>query len=306
MPNKFKYNKTGTETDSIFKGNWAIDTTAPNSGGGPSSTTGLYNGAAIPSGGYTIYSPGSVYTAATDEDLIGKVRDLGGDWSSVSAALTWASTDPDIIILNKAFDNKITQGLVLNLDASNISSFVDSEPTVNIVTDSMLLWGWAGGYTLIDSATKTFNIETKQNNAATTSAWRSFYWSIPEHIGSYVTISAKVKWISESGATFSNITIGQGNTGTYPYHFTGSNAEDKVIISDRPINEINMTWSGIINATGAIGFTQWINNVTQNGGNAVLQVSNVQIEVKSYATPFVDGTRAQSTQSFDLSKHNNH
>ena len=123
MANKFKYNKTGTETDSIFKGKWAIDTTAPNSGGGPSATTGLYNGAEIPSGGYTIYSPGSVYTATTDEDLIGKVRDLGGDWSSVSAALTWASTDPDIIILNKTFDNIITDGLVLNLDSSDISSY---------------------------------------------------------------------------------------------------------------------------------------------------------------------------------------
>ena len=48
MPNKFKYNKTGTEIDSLFKGNWAIDTTAPNSGGGPSATTGLYHGATIP------------------------------------------------------------------------------------------------------------------------------------------------------------------------------------------------------------------------------------------------------------------
>ena len=36
MANKFKYNKTGNETNSIFKGNWAIDTSEPNSGGGPS------------------------------------------------------------------------------------------------------------------------------------------------------------------------------------------------------------------------------------------------------------------------------
>ena len=292
MANKFKYNKTGTETDSLFKGNWAIDTSPRNSGGGPSSTTGLYHGAPIPSGGYTIYSPGSVYTATTDDELLGKVRDLGGDWSSVSAALTWASTNPTIMILNKSFDNLVTDGLVLNLDASNISSFTDSEPTVNITTNSMLLYGWQGTYNLLDSATKTFTITTMQGNAATTSAWRSFYWSIPEHIGSYVTISAKVKWISESGATFSNITIGQGNTGTYPYHFTGSNAGDRVTVSVKPISEINMTWSGIINATGAIGFTQWINNVTQNGGNAVLQVSNIQIEAKSSATPFINGTRS--------------
>ena len=48
MPNKFKYNKTGAETNSIFKGNWAIDTTDNNIGDGPSSVTGFYNGASIP------------------------------------------------------------------------------------------------------------------------------------------------------------------------------------------------------------------------------------------------------------------
>ena len=306
MANKLKQGATGTEADSIFKGDWAINTTEPNIGGGPSHSTGFYTGAHIPEGGYVIYYLNEAYVAINDADLLGRIRGLGGDSGSVGAALAWAATEPSIVILNKAFNNEVTDGLVLKLDASNISSFVDSEPTTNITTDSMLLYGWAGGYTVIDSATKTFNIETKQNNAATTSAWRSFYWSIPEHIGSYVTISAKVKWISESGATFSNITIGQGNTGRYPYHFTGSNAEDKVTISDRPINEINMTWSGIINATGAIGFTQWINNVTQNGGNAVLQVSNVQIEAKSYATPFVNDTRAQNTGLYDLSRNDNH
>lgn len=306
MANKFKYNKTGTEIDSIFKGNWAIDTTAPNSGGGPSNETGLYMGANIPDNGYAVYSSNGVYTATTDDELLGKVRDLGGDWSSVSAALIWASTQSGIVILNKPFDNKVTDGLVLNIDPSNISSFVDSQPTINIATDSMLLYGWAGGYTVIDSATKTFNIETKQNNSATTSAWRTFYWRIPEYVGFHVTISAKVKWVSESGAAFRNFTIGQGNTGTYPYHFTGSAADDKIVVSDLTTVETYMTWSGIINETGAVGFTQWIDSVTQNGGNAVLQVSNVQIEAKSSATPFVNGTRIQSTQSRDLSEGNNH
>jgi hypothetical protein len=56
-----------------------------------------------------------------------------------------------------------------------------------------------------------------------------------------------------------------------------------------------MTWSGIINATGIIGFTQWIANVTVNEANSLLRISNVQIEAKSHATPFVNGTRS-STQ----------
>ncbi len=133
MPNKFKYNKTGTETDSIFKGNWAIDTTAPNSGGGPSSTTGLYNGAPIPNGGYTIYSPGSVYTA-TDDDLLGKVRDLGGDWSSVSAALIWLTNHPYYLVLDKPMENIVTDGLVLNIDAGQLESYPKTGTTLHDLT----------------------------------------------------------------------------------------------------------------------------------------------------------------------------
>ena len=77
MPNKFKYNKTGAEANSIFKGNWAIDNTPINVGGGPSSSTGFYNGANIPAGGYAIYSPTSVFIANNDAELVGKINSLG-------------------------------------------------------------------------------------------------------------------------------------------------------------------------------------------------------------------------------------
>ena len=123
MPNKFKYNKTGTEIDSIFKGNWAIDTSPRNSGGGPSSTTGLYHGAEIPNGGYTIYSPGSVYTATSDNDLLGKVKDLGGDWSSVSAALTWAANNPSVLVALSDFENIVTDGLSFGFDEKYLNTY---------------------------------------------------------------------------------------------------------------------------------------------------------------------------------------
>ncbi len=50
MPNRFKFNSTGTENNSIFTGDWAID--VRNYGGGPSSTTGFYNGTSIPTGSF--------------------------------------------------------------------------------------------------------------------------------------------------------------------------------------------------------------------------------------------------------------
>ena len=133
MANKFKYNKTGTETDSLFKGNWAIDTTAPNSGGGPSSTTGLYVGADIPQGGYAVYGNGWVFIANNDEELLDMLNSLGANVYSVTDALAWIAGQPDYVVLNKSFDDIVTDGLVLNLDASSIASFYDNEPTTNLV-----------------------------------------------------------------------------------------------------------------------------------------------------------------------------
>ena len=133
MANKFKYNKTGAETDSLFKGNWAIDTTAPNSGGGPSSTTGLYVGADIPQGGYAVYGNGWVFIANNDEELLDMLNSLGANVYSVTDALAWIAGQPDYVVLNKSFDDIVTDGLVLNLDASSIASFYDNEPTTNLV-----------------------------------------------------------------------------------------------------------------------------------------------------------------------------
>jgi len=133
MPNKFKYNKTGSEPNSIFKGNWAIDTTPNNIGDGPSSVTGFYNGANIPSGGYTIYSPNGVYAAANETQLVGKANGLGANVGSGSAALNWIAGQATHVALNKPVENIVTNGLVLHLDPSIVSSFVNSEPTTNLI-----------------------------------------------------------------------------------------------------------------------------------------------------------------------------
>lgn len=200
-------------------------------------------------------------------------------------------------------------GLVLFLDATSDKSF-RGEPTTNLTTNSPSQYGWAGTYTVVDSDSKTFTIKTQQNNAATTSAWRTWSWSVSSYIGSTVTISADVEFIEESNATFSTITIGQGNTGTYPYHIRGSNSGDRVTISTKPVDKISMTWSGVINDTGIVGFTQWINNVTANGGYSTLKITNVQIEVKPSKTRFVNGTRGTTAATGggwrDISGNNNH
>lgn len=133
MPNKFKYNKTGSEAKSIFKGNWAIDTTPNNIGDGPSSVTSFYNGAEIPAGGYTIYSPVGVFRAENDTQLLGKLNSIGANSGSASAALTWAAGQANTTVLDTPFENIVTSGLVLNFDPLYVSSFVNAQPTTNLI-----------------------------------------------------------------------------------------------------------------------------------------------------------------------------
>jgi hypothetical protein len=192
------------------------------------------------------------------------------------------------------------ENLVFGYDLGDVANSYKGEPTVNLTTDTPLMSGWQGTFTLVNTTSKTFIIETKQDNAATTSAWRTYYWNVSSYVGLYITISANIKFISETNCNFRDFHIGQGNTGSFPLHIAGSSAQDKVSTSIRPITKIFMTWSGIVNATGIVGFTQWIHNVTANGANSILEVSNIQIESKSHATPYVNGTRSATQALIDL------
>ena len=131
MPNKVKYNPDGTE-NAIFKGNWAIDTSAPNTGGGPSSITGFYNGAEVPEGGYVIYEEGAVRTIADDTELINYTNSKSGEIeiTTVAEALDWVADQSNSMAIDKEVENIVTDGLVLNLDPGNVSSYPKSGTTI--------------------------------------------------------------------------------------------------------------------------------------------------------------------------------
>lgn len=129
MANKFKYNQTGTESNSLFKGNWAIDVSDANTGGGPSSTTGFYNGAQIPVGGYAIYYNNTVFTATNDTQLLEYINTIGGDSSSLEVALEWAANEPSIFVQERQFENIVTDELKMYIDPSSVSSVHLGSPT---------------------------------------------------------------------------------------------------------------------------------------------------------------------------------
>lgn len=120
MANKFKYNATRSEANSVFKGNWAIDTSAVNTGGGPSSSTSLYHGAEIPAGGYTIYNNNAVFTAANAAQLISYTNQIAGtSFTTVAQSLDWYNTQPTRIAMNIRYPTIPTNGIAFISDVGS-------------------------------------------------------------------------------------------------------------------------------------------------------------------------------------------
>jgi hypothetical protein len=286
MPNKFKYNKTGSEANSIFKGNWAIDTTPANTGGGPTSSTSFYHGANIPAGGYTIYSPTKVFTAADDTQLLAIVSQLGGETGSVNGALSWLSSQSTYIVLNKNFENIVTSNLVLNVDASNISSFVDNEPTVNLLYSSGAVNFTNGAGDIYGNCSKTDlgggKFRFVNNGAGATT------------IRLYTNQASLI-----NGATYACSVYFENLYGTIWFDWC-----DVGITGVNSSSQQSGRLAGYSSRPTYDGPYYFLDIDLSSRGSVTL--FNPQVEQKSYVTAFVNGTRTQSSPLYDLSGNNKH
>ena len=131
MPNAIKY-KTGNITGSLQKSTIALGVTT-GSIAGPTATTGWYSGITPSAGKYNIYETSisqnpNIYCPVNDAELIQFVRSkgaTGNNTASLSASLAWIGTQTNLMAVNFDYENIVTDGLVLNLDAG----FVGSYPT---------------------------------------------------------------------------------------------------------------------------------------------------------------------------------
>ena len=200
-------------------------------------------------------------------------------------------------------------------DNATSTRFYPGEPTVNYATDSPTGGGWSGGHDVIDSATKTLKFKVQNFTANPGAGWRSFTWDMTSHAGSAVTISATFEYAGPVGQ-MAFVYIGQANTytnnggaGQYLGYSPSSDRTSKTTTTKERIS-----WSGTIGSGGSasqpnghLGITVWINNGVAAGyGNydSYIVMSNIQIEKKSHATPFVNGTRSSTTSLIDLKRTN--
>ena len=204
-----------------------------------------------------------------------------------------------------------TDALVFAYDTGDTRNSYKGEPTTNYTTDSGILQnGWSGGFSLLDSSTKSFQLNVS-NFHTDNRGWRSFMWDMRAHAGSAVTISATIEVPADSPGDFAWVMVGQANTrdsGTTTATYLGySSASERTQKSTS--NTERISWSGTVGNTGTanqpngiIGFTVWYNGGTI-GTNSFIKVSNVQIELKDHATPFVNGTRSVTEGLKDFTKN---
>lgn len=306
MPNKFKLNPTSTEANSLFKGNWAIDTSPNNTGGGPSATTRLYNGADIPAGGWALYHEGSVFVTASEADFLGRIAELRGSYpNGINEALTWVNEQEDILVLDSVVNNIATDGLVLNLDAGVLPSFVDNKPTVNLVSNWNLDTGWAKGYQRdivfneiappegIDAPTVGFNRGTSS------AYWYSYGDYTPQVPGETYTVSIYVK-TNDPSFSINFYTANNSETGRFWSSHIG-------VPNDGKWHRV--VWPAFTNASNSqsdsLSFNMRMSGQYGEASENRTWLCAPHFQQGTQVTPFVAGTRSQNSTWYDLSGHNN-
>jgi hypothetical protein len=128
MGNSIKYT-TGTEANSLVKGNFRIGT--GDVGKGPSSSTGFYKATAPPEGGYRIYLnnenvSGNIayHTAANDSELISFTNSIAGQsYTTINQCFSYYTTQNDKFCINAEYAPVITDGLIFFNDYGFIPSY---------------------------------------------------------------------------------------------------------------------------------------------------------------------------------------
>ena len=139
MSNPLKYN-TDTESNALNKGNFWIGTGDVDKG--PTSTTGYYNGIEPPSGGYTVYvhkSNGgpSIQVASDDSELIRITNTIAGtSYTTLNECFNYYEGQNDKLVMGSKLIPNITDGLVINFDATTLLSYPRNGTAWNDLTNN--------------------------------------------------------------------------------------------------------------------------------------------------------------------------
>lgn len=284
---------------------------------GPTSQTGYYSGVDAPNNGYVVTTLNASnlpeYRVANDlEGLVLIANDLGGNVFHGLDAKTYLLNRTNTWIINSTPKNQTTDGLVIDLDASDVSSYTDNQPTVNTArTDSwMSIWNNSGTAIWNDndqmvprlhpdvpviSMEKTSNGNSHLGIGYTTGVVEgktytySMYIWIPET--NSAGMSGSVPYMRPFPANYGEVTLS----------YNGSTAW-----GSWPRNQwIKIEGTGTPNTFNGNGVsTAYISSYLNTKGDKVYYTCP-QFEETNSATAFVKGTRTPISTWYDLSGKNN-
>lgn len=124
IPNSYIY-ATASVANTIRKSNIGLGVN--NIDYGPTSATNFWSGITPPAGGYTIYvtksnQGPSIQVAASDSELVTMTSKYNTALTSASGALDWAAPLNNILIVNRDYENIVTNGLKFAVDPTFVAS----------------------------------------------------------------------------------------------------------------------------------------------------------------------------------------
>lgn len=296
MPNPVKYN-TGTETLALKKGNFWIGT------GDVGKGTGYWNGFTPPSNGFTIYlnkatNGPSIYVANTEAQLTGLTSTIAGQTLTTSGAcLNWFATQTDKMILNRDYNNIVTNGLVLNLDAgftpsypttgttwydlspSGITGTLINGPTFSSSNDGSILFDG------VDDYVSCGNLSTLNNMTI------QMVVRVLSNNGGFKGFAASVGNSSDFNSGF--VIQMYGNSGT---SFDTFNVEGGFLVNHLGTNLMTSsvafgTWVNVCLTVSPTYVQFYLNGVAQSGttrlnnGSSTIGMNNLVIGARVYSLP---------------------
>lgn len=187
MADVIKYSTNNPTRPGLRKGNTVIGVGDGNYG--PTSATGYVSGVDVPEGGYVVYSlhnnNPNAYIAYNDNDLIAIARTLGLEATNIQEIFKFFVNRSDTWVLNSTPSNTVTEGLVLRLDASNLTSYPQNTTTWHDLSgldnngdikreDQFNVRGWFdynGNSQNDEASVATVEVNTSSNGGNTVEQW---------------------------------------------------------------------------------------------------------------------------------------
>lgn len=158
---------------------------------GPTSSTDYWHGITPPTNGYTIYvnkanNGPSIRLANSDAELITITNQIAGtSYNTTLQCFNYFQTQSDKMVVQRDYENIVTDGLVLNLDAGflpsypqNGSSWYDLGPNgrTGTLTNGAAFNSDTGGTISFDGTNDYVSINTAIGNAISTTSTISFWF----------------------------------------------------------------------------------------------------------------------------------